>query len=215
MLSCNRHNKLKEDSNIGTISVSLPSDGTTADVADYNTPINTIVTVINGNLDNANIATGAGISTDKIADDAITPAKWTNPYCFRAYASGATTLTDATPTKVLLATESYDYNSNFASSTYTAPVAGVYNFSATFQTSALTGGFSCRADIYVNGAVAMSGPLFAPITALAQNSVSGDLLLAASDTVEFYALQNSDANETTITGSAITWFSGHLVYATG
>lgn len=48
---------------MGTISVSLPSDGTTADVSDYNTPINTIVTAINGNLDNANIS---GLSGTKI-----------------------------------------------------------------------------------------------------------------------------------------------------
>lgn len=61
---------------MGTISVSLPSDGTTADVSDYNTPITTIVNSINGNLDNSNIASGAAISTSKLADDAgITSAK--------------------------------------------------------------------------------------------------------------------------------------------
>lgn len=54
---------------MGTISVSLPADGTTADVTDYNTPITTIVNAINGNLDNANIASGAAISTTKLADD--------------------------------------------------------------------------------------------------------------------------------------------------
>lgn len=61
---------------MGVISVSLPSDGSTADVADYNTPINTIVNAINGNLDNANIVSGAAIATSKLADDAgITAAK--------------------------------------------------------------------------------------------------------------------------------------------
>jgi hypothetical protein len=57
---------------MGTISVSLPSDGTTADVADYNTPINTIVTLVNGNLDNANIASGAAIAGSKLASDGVT-----------------------------------------------------------------------------------------------------------------------------------------------
>jgi hypothetical protein len=56
---------------MATISVSLPSDGSTADVADVNTPINTIVTEINGNLDNANIKSGAAISGSKIADASI------------------------------------------------------------------------------------------------------------------------------------------------
>jgi hypothetical protein len=58
-----------------TISVTLPSDGTTADVADVNTPITTIVNVINGGLDNANIAASAGIDGTKLADGAITSAK--------------------------------------------------------------------------------------------------------------------------------------------
>jgi hypothetical protein len=49
------------------ISVSLPADGSTADVADVNTPITTIVNEINGGLDNSNIASGAAIDTSKIA----------------------------------------------------------------------------------------------------------------------------------------------------
>lgn len=52
---------------MATISVSLPSDGTTADVSDYNTPITTIVTAINGGLDDANIASAAAIARTKIA----------------------------------------------------------------------------------------------------------------------------------------------------
>lgn len=52
---------------MATISVSLPSDGQTIDAADYNTPINTIVSEINGNLDNANIKAGAAIDRSKIA----------------------------------------------------------------------------------------------------------------------------------------------------
>lgn len=43
---------------MGTVSVSLPSDGQTIDAADYNTPINTIVTEINGSLDTDNWAGG-------------------------------------------------------------------------------------------------------------------------------------------------------------
>lgn len=56
---------------MSTVSVSLPSDGTTADVTDYNTPINTIVNEINGNLDNDNIKASAGISGSKLANSSI------------------------------------------------------------------------------------------------------------------------------------------------
>lgn len=42
------------------INVTLPSDGTTASVANYNVPINTILAGINGNLDDNNIASLSG-----------------------------------------------------------------------------------------------------------------------------------------------------------
>jgi hypothetical protein len=75
---------------MGNLSVSLPSDGQTIDSADYNTPINTIVNDYNGNIDNSNIAAAAaiagskladgGITTAKIAADAVTPAKRTGGF---------------------------------------------------------------------------------------------------------------------------------------
>lgn len=43
---------------MGTISVTLPSDGDTIDAADVNNPLNTIVNVINGSLDSNNISDG-------------------------------------------------------------------------------------------------------------------------------------------------------------
>lgn len=51
---------------MGTISLSLPSDGNTIDASDVNTPFNTISAVINGNLDDDNIKTGANISGTKL-----------------------------------------------------------------------------------------------------------------------------------------------------
>jgi len=60
---------------MSNISVSLPSDGETVDVADYNTPINTIVNEINGELDNSNIAAAAAIAGSKLADASLPNAK--------------------------------------------------------------------------------------------------------------------------------------------
>lgn len=56
---------------MANISVSLPSDGDTIDVADYNTPITTIVNEINGGLDNSNISASAAIDGSKIASSSI------------------------------------------------------------------------------------------------------------------------------------------------
>lgn len=76
---------------MATINVSLPSDGSTADVADYNTPITTIVNEINGALDNSNISASAAIATSKIATDAGLPA-------------GALAVSSVTPEKLLTGT---------------------------------------------------------------------------------------------------------------
>jgi hypothetical protein len=66
---------------MATISVSLPADGSTADVADVNTPITTIVNAINGNLDSNNISSLNGsklvaASVPGSALDATTTQGW-------------------------------------------------------------------------------------------------------------------------------------------
>lgn len=76
---------MHESTTMGQVNVSLPSDGSTADVSDYNTPITSIVDEINGNLDNSNIDAAAaiagsklasgGVGTTQLADSAVTPAK--------------------------------------------------------------------------------------------------------------------------------------------
>lgn len=59
---------------MATITVSLPTDDSTAEVADYNTPITTIVNAINGGLDSNNLADNA-VTTAKITDANVTGAK--------------------------------------------------------------------------------------------------------------------------------------------
>lgn len=60
---------------MGLISLTLPNDGETVDAADVNTPFNTIATVINGNIENANIKSDAAIDGTKIADNSIPTTK--------------------------------------------------------------------------------------------------------------------------------------------
>lgn len=55
---------------MGVISLTLPSDGDTIDAADVNVPFNTIQTVINGNLDANNLATGA-VTFPKVASGMV------------------------------------------------------------------------------------------------------------------------------------------------
>lgn len=134
-------------------------------------------------------------------------------YCFRAYDSAGTTLTDNAIVSIALATEVYDYNSNFAASAYTAPVAGVYHFDGVVTVSgALANAIDGQAFIYVDGALAAKGVRNA-FTNDGTADVSADLLLAAGGVVTLRARQNSDGNETTATGATETYLSGHLVHA--
>jgi len=86
---------------MANISVSLPSDGETIDVADYNTPINTIVNEINGGLDNSNITAAAAIAGSKLANTSVTPNKLSTG-ASRSYVATSQTTTSTSP--VALAT---------------------------------------------------------------------------------------------------------------
>ena len=112
---------------MANISVSLPSDGETVDVADYNTPINTIVNEINGSLDNSNITAAAAIAGSKLADASVPSQKLSTTVGF--YATSTADI-NATPAVVTSYTEIVDYGSDFASGVFTAPVAGMYNITA-------------------------------------------------------------------------------------
>ena len=137
-----------------------------------------------------------------------------NPYCFRAYASGGTTLTDNAVVQISLATEVYDYNGNFATSAYTAPVGGVYHFDGNV---AIAGAVTTPVDmiifLYVDGAEHTRGSRVA-VGSLMGLNISADMLLTAGQVVTLRFYQQSAGDELSDTGSNLTWFSGHLVRMT-
>ena len=199
---------------MGTVNLSLPSDGETIDSSDYNTPITTFVNEFNGEIDNANIASDAAIAGSKLANASVTPSQWTNPYCFRAYPSSGTSIADASDTKVLFQTEDYDYNSNFATSTYTAPVTGVYHFGGRVEfATAIVSGVTTSLSLYVNAAVASKGERNNAYSTTGVCTLSTDVPVTAGQTVELYCYQDSDGAEATTATSTSTFFYGHLVHA--
>lgn len=183
------------------------------------TPASGVMTNVTGtaaNLTAGTTTTNANLTGDVTSSGNATTIAWTrNPYCFRAYASGATTLVDAASTKVLFATEDYDYNNNFASSTYTAPVAGVYHFDAGITMTPSATPVEAAAALYVNGSQIIGGQSSLPATVVNTTyNLATDILLAAGNTVEIYFYQNTAGNETSVTGDSKTWMSGHLVHRT-
>lgn len=197
---------------MGLVSPTQSSSGDTIEAADINDPINQLAAVINGSIETANLADSA-VTTVKLANASVTPAKWTNPYCFRAYAGATTTMTDGSLTKVAFNTESYDYNNNFASSSYTVPVAGVYHFDFCFALGTVASMVRAFCSIYVDTVETVRGPGVV-VPSAAGVAISADMLLDAGDVIEFYGFQDSAGNEDTTTGSLNTYVSGHLVHAT-
>lgn len=199
---------------MGTISVTNISDGTTIDAADVNNQINTIVNEFNGNIDNANIKSGAAIDGSKLADDSVTPAKWTNPYKFRVSRNSAANSGSGAFAKLTFDTEQYDSNSNFASGTYTVPVTGYYHFDW-LVTSAASASTWIASLMKTNGGTTELSRGSEVRTALNPNtSKGGDTVqLTAGDTVEIHVFGNS-AIAIQVADTYRTFFSGFLVEQT-
>lgn len=140
----------------------------------------------------------------------VTPFMWTNPYCFSAWGSGTTSLTDNTPVKILLATELWDFNNNFASSSYTCPRDGIYHFDGRWQMGTIASGVLMAAYVYKNGVLYKESNAVGAVT-LGGPSVSADVQCVAGDVIDFYGYQDSAGAEGTQTIAASTWFNGHLV----
>jgi len=113
-------------------------------------------------------------------------------------AFGANTTSDvaastATWTKVTYGTEKFDTNSNFASSTFTATVAGYYqvNAAANFYPSALG---QCQVAIYKSGSSYLVGSVVPNSSQGPACVVSSVIPMVATDYLEVYVYQNSGGN---------------------
>lgn len=151
------------------------------------------------------------ITTAKIADSNVTQAKLApnvvgNGPAFRAYATAASTINSGVFAQVNLQAESFDTNSNFASSRFTPTVAGYYLFTGTVTFAAQIAGV--LAAIYKNGAESSIG---APQASDSLRSNVTDILYmnGSSDYVELRAYQASGIARSTATNG--TYLSGCLI----
>jgi hypothetical protein len=132
-----------------------------------------------------------------------------NGPAFSAYQSSATSLSNATMTKILYANESFDTNSNFASSRFTPTVAGYYQIVASVAIQISGASYAVlrvnTTDVawaYGNGIAGIlnSTPIMTKLV----------YLNGSTDYVEVYAYQNSGSTVNTDTNSTGTWFTGFL-----
>lgn len=133
-------------------------------------------------------------------------AALTNPYKFSAYRNAAANTGNAAFAQVVFDTELFDTGGNFASGTFTAPVAGFYHFDSGLN---VTTGTTNIIAIYKNGAELHRG-VQAGITGI---QVSALVQLAINDTVDIRAYGNA-ANALFVGSSPFCYFSGYLVSIT-
>jgi hypothetical protein len=135
-----------------------------------------------------------GITSNELASEAVTQAKLganvagNGPAFVSGIAAQQNIGTGSLDTKIIL-TETSDTNNNFASSTFTATVAGHYLFSGAIQVLPLAGNtyLSGHSTIYKNGSRFVLGQYNASSTGNIISPVSCIIRLNVNDTVEFYS----------------------------
>jgi hypothetical protein len=168
-------------------------------------------TVADGSVTTAKIANGA-ITTEKIANGAVVQADLasgvagTGP-AFSAWASTATNTATATFTKLIFATEEFDTNNNFASSTFTPTVAGYYLISGATSNSVNT----VIVSVFKNGTEYKRGSQSLGATLSLVNVSALVYLNGSTDYVELYWYQASGATQNSAIGSSVSYFQGTLV----
>lgn len=164
------------------------------------------------------LATGSAldnnaITTADITDANVTPAKWTNPYKFSVTNSTGKTVTTGADRQLTFDTETYDTNNNFASSAYTAPVAGYYRFTG-FVSWPSTGSMTRMImRLFKNGTSIARLADVQTGTAACACGGSVTLLLAATNTITLY-VQPVGAGTTTNFGAEEYYLQGELITIT-
>ena len=128
---------------------------------------------------------------------------------FRAYQSTAqSALTANIETKILLQTEDFDTNNNFASSRFTPTVAGYYQINASMQINGST--TVAYVILYKNGSAYRYGSLVATTTNNPISTVSDIVYLNGStDYIEMYGA--SGLSQAPAASSTLTSMSGCLI----
>lgn len=138
-----------------------------------------------------------------------------NPYKFSVWRAAAQTINTGGFTTIGYDTELYDTNSNFAASTYTAPVAGFYLFIVGLSWQATASLTRMITDIYKNGVEISRSSDVVVTSSVAGSAVSVVFLqLAASDAITVRGQPVGANTALDVSSSAFNYFMGFLVCRT-
>jgi len=162
----------------------------------------------------ASYLTASTITNTQVAAAGLYTSKVYNPYKFSAFKTAAQTTVSGVATKLVFDSKNFDTGSNFDNTTnyrFTAPIAGFYQFNASYGVSGSNG--YTVIYFYKNNATISSGTqLYISTANEIRVSHSTLLQLSANDYIEvFYYV---DGVKTLDTGTTVTNFSGYLVSAT-
>lgn len=155
------------------------------------------------------------VTTPAIADGAVTPVKWTNPYKFHVIAGSSMTVPTSIGKITTMTNEKFDTNNNFTSGTYTVPVDGFYQLSGGLQVLAGASGERFGATIYKNGTtqILVGANAHASAGSVVSSNVSGLVQLSVGDTIELWGISSTGGRGLTTAYDA-TYISGFLVSQT-
>jgi len=128
-----------------------------------------------------------------------------------AFTSSYLSLSSGSYGKITFPTEEYDESSNFipgATSTFTAPAAGIYHFDANITPNGASGGYL---SFFVNNVEKKTTYQVSPQSY--QNwsfSITAELKLAANDVVDVRFKADASGNMYNVT-TPWAWFNGHKV----
>lgn len=225
--------------------VTLPNlgpDPFTVNASVLNGKVDPLATDYNGNIQNVNIASGAGIVYSKLSltggilnadinsSAAIVDTKLAQittaskvsasslasiSFSVHKNATDQTGIVAATPTKLTWSTEEWDTHNYFASDKFTPLVAGKYLFvgSAIFSAGIDTVQFDVM--FYKNGSLAKRASLIQASGTLAIQPGGSCILTAngSTDYFEMYVNFSSGADRTVEGAASLTYFQGYFIGA--
>ena len=177
------------------------------DLAFGSTPVNLMTLTGSGNLTVKGSVSSTGFYVNN--------KQAVNGPAFRAYIDGSQTISSGSQQKVTFGAETFDTNTNFATSRFTPTVEGYYQLNATVRISGPSSTGECMLIIWKNGSEYSRGTNESGTEQGASfySMQVSDIAYAngSSDYFEIYIQQVSGSNRDTTAGSNISYFSGSMV----